>query len=64
MFYIGIMLTLTIDTPTTDHLDKINPSYPLTGGGAAQGAVDGLLCVQYDNSASKGEFLEVRSTCR
>ncbi|CAM9472724.1 unnamed protein product [Ectocarpus fasciculatus] len=43
---------------SSDHLDKINPSYPFTGGGAAQGAVDGLLCVQYDNSASKGEFFE------
>lgn len=45
--------------PRTDHLDKVNPRYPLTGGGAAQSAVDGLLCVQYDNSASKGEFFEV-----
>ncbi|CAN0403321.1 unnamed protein product [Pylaiella littoralis] len=43
---------------STDRLDTINPRYPLTGGGAAQGAVDGLLCVQYDNSASKGVFFE------
>eukprot|EP00903_Cladosiphon_okamuranus_P006338 g6208.t2 len=41
-----------------DNLDKVNPRYPLTGGGAAHSAVDGLLCVQYDNSASKGEFFE------
>eukprot|EP00904_Undaria_pinnatifida_P007560 jgi/Undpi1/3934/HiC_scaffold_16.g07302.m1 len=39
-------------------LDTINPRYPLTGGGAAESAIDGLLCVQYDNSGSKGEFLE------
>ncbi|CAM9689480.1 unnamed protein product, partial [Scytosiphon promiscuus] len=43
---------------TADNLDSINPRFPLTGGGAAQGAVDGLLCVQYDNSASRGEFYE------
>ena len=43
----------------TGSLDTINPRYPLTGGGAAESAIDGLLCVQYDNSGSKGEFLEV-----
>lgn len=43
---------------TADVLDVINTKFPLTGGGAAQEALDGLLCVQYDNSDSNGEFYE------
>lgn len=54
--------TTCIVSTKLDSLDAINPTFPLSGGGAAQEALDGFLCVQYDNSESKGEFYEVKCT--
>ena len=36
---------------STDKLEEINPTFPMTGKETARAAIDDLLCVEYDNSA-------------
>lgn len=37
-------------------MDRVNPKFPLSIQGTAQGSVDRMLCVQYDNSHFQGKF--------
>ncbi len=39
-------------------LNSINPKFPLKPSDTAMAALDGLLCVEYDNSVSRGGFTE------
>lgn len=39
-----------------EDVDRVNPKFPLSIQGTAQGSVDRMLCVQYDNSHFQGKF--------
>jgi hypothetical protein len=51
------MESTTVLCYDSNSLEKINPSFPMKSVDTVTAAVDGLLCIEYDNSPSKGAFI-------